>query len=1176
MSTPFSRHRIASIKTKLTLTVLVTASLVMVVMLWVLYLYVQSMLSKSIMSQQAAMVTEIADQLGGRIQLARHQLTLAATEIDSRSIHDPKKLDHILNNASSIQMIFDGGFLVVGADGKVLSEQMGLPDLLGTDLRFRDYVSEALKTGKPVLSTPFRLSVPPHTPMIAMAVPVRDNSDRILCLLVGYHTLGTEQFLTNLSAKHLGTGGYLYLLHGRTILMHPDKARILEAIPPGVNTGIDKALEGFEGSLENVNSKGQHMLSSFKRVGETGWILAANIPYDEAFKPLSILARNAIVISLFGIVISLLIVWYMARRLTHPIRQLTSHVDAVNAEEYAWRPIELRTGDEIERLADAFNAMMHEVSATKQQLKEEKDFYSGIIQNTAAPLFVLDRNHTVIFWNNAMAMLTGKSSLQMTGTRQQWSPFYPEERPVLADLVLDQTQNRIDEYYSSHSRSQYIAGAPRAEGWYADLGGKRRYIFFEAAPVCNSNGEIIAVVETLEDITDRKLAEEETAAHYAFLQTIIDAIPNPIFYKDANGLYMGCNSAFTSFFGKKQHEIIGQSLLDLMPEEYAQTSIRNDRLIFESGSSAQYETDLVRSDNLPRNVLVSKAPFFRGDGTFAGIVGAFVDITEQRTMDAQIRKMSQAIEQSPATIVITNVNGEIEYVNPKFCQTTGYSAQEALGKNPRVLKSGEMPPEGYSDLWATISAGKEWRGEFHNKRKDGTLYWEFASISPLFGKDNQVVGYLAIKEDITERKLIEAALAQNREELAAKHEELRQLFSQVEHAKREWEQTLDHLRDFVILTDAEHRVKRYNKLLADITGRKFNDIVGIDWRELINEAGFTFVAFNGQQGEIFHQRSGRSYDIVIYPIEENGIVSGNVVSINDTTDLRAITQELEKAYAELKDAQLQIFQQEKMASIGQLAAGVAHEINNPMGFISSNLGTLNKYVDRLAEFIGAADLSMAACSGSAESDKLKEIRKRLKIDYVIDDSRQLIAESQDGAGRVRRIVQDLKSFSRVDQAECALVNLNEALETTINIAWNEIKYVATLNRDFGEIPHIKCFPQQLNQVFLNLLVNAAHAIGESQGAITVRTWDQDGSVYVSVSDSGCGIPDEIKQRIFEPFFTTKEVGKGTGLGLSISYDIVRKHGGEITVVSEPGLGSTFTVRLPIDHVDAASESGHDS
>jgi two-component system NtrC family sensor kinase len=351
--------------------------------------------------------------------------------------------------------------------------------------------------------------------------------------------------------------------------------------------------------------------------------------------------------------------------------------------------------------------------------------------------------------------------------------------------------------------------------------------------------------------------------------------------------------------------------------------------------------------------------------------------------------------------------------------------------------------------------------------------------------------------------------------------------------------------------------------LADITGRAINKLVGFDWRELLQGEGFQCEAFVGTKGEVHHERTGRSYDINIYPVAHDGVLEGYVISLNDTTDLRAVTRDLQKAYAELKAAQLQIFQQEKMASIGQLAAGVAHEINNPMGFISSNLSSLNKYIDRLAEFIATSDESLQTCAASVEAEKLKALRKKLKIDYVMEDARQLIAKSQDGAGRVRRIVQDLKSFSRVDQAESALINLNDALETTINIAWNEIKYVATLTREFGEIPQIKCFPQQLNQVFLNLLVNAAHALGSTQGTITVRTWCEHDTVFVAVSDSGCGIAAENLQRIFEPFFTTKEVGKGTGLGLSISYEIIRKHGGEINVTSVVGQGTTFTVSLPV-------------
>ena len=191
------------------------------------------------------------------------------------------------------------------------------------------------------------------------------------------------------------------------------------------------------------------------------------------------------------------------------------------------------------------------------------------------------------------------------------------------------------------------------------------------------------------------------------------------------------------------------------------------------------------------------------------------------------------------------------------------------------------------------------------------------------------------------------------------------------------------------------------------------------------------------------------------------------------------------------------------------------------------------------------------------------MRRQLKIDRILTDTLNLIEESIEGVERVKNIVQNLKTFSRIDHAEVSIVHINESLDSTINIAWNEIKYVTELKREYGDIPEIICYPQQLNQVFLNLLVNAAHAMEGRPGCITLRTWCEGDQLFISVADTGCGIPEEIRQRIFEPFFTTKEIGKGTGLGLSISYDIIKKHGGEIVIDSEVGSGTTFTVMLPV-------------
>jgi two-component system NtrC family sensor kinase len=279
-------------------------------------------------------------------------------------------------------------------------------------------------------------------------------------------------------------------------------------------------------------------------------------------------------------------------------------------------------------------------------------------------------------------------------------------------------------------------------------------------------------------------------------------------------------------------------------------------------------------------------------------------------------------------------------------------------------------------------------------------------------------------------------------------------------------------------------------------------------------------------------------------------------------NLQLALEELEGAYKELKASQAKILQQEKMASIGQLAAGVAHEINNPMAFISSNLGTLDKYMHRLTEFIQTQSEVIESLQATEAMEGLKRKEKEIKLDYITEDIKGLITESLEGSERVRKIVQGLKSFARVDEAEYKYTDINECIETTINIVWNELKYKATLKKDYGKLPLTKCYPQQMNQVFMNLLINAGDAI-EKQGEILIKTWDEDGSIWASISDTGHGILKEDLHRIFEPFFTTKEVGKGTGLGLSITYEIVKKHNGEITVESEVGKGTTFTVRIPI-------------
>jgi two-component system NtrC family sensor kinase len=284
------------------------------------------------------------------------------------------------------------------------------------------------------------------------------------------------------------------------------------------------------------------------------------------------------------------------------------------------------------------------------------------------------------------------------------------------------------------------------------------------------------------------------------------------------------------------------------------------------------------------------------------------------------------------------------------------------------------------------------------------------------------------------------------------------------------------------------------------------------------------------------------------------------------------TRKLQQAIDELKNTQSKLVHSEKMASIGQLAAGVAHEINNPMSFIISNLSSLKRYTENLVEYIEGIEELMQSTGDSKIIDDCATKHKQLKIDIIRQDIADLILESLDGAERVKKIVQNLKSFSRVDKAEMQLANINECLDTTLEIIWNELKYKATINKTYGAVPLTKCYPQELNQVFMNILINAVQAI-EGKGEISIRTWLEDEKqIKVEISDTGVGIPTDNISKIFDPFFTTKEVGKGTGLGLSICYEIIKKHNGHIFVTSNAGEGSVFIISIPLIGEDADENS----
>ncbi|WP_240125268.1 ATP-binding protein [Thermomonas alba] len=281
--------------------------------------------------------------------------------------------------------------------------------------------------------------------------------------------------------------------------------------------------------------------------------------------------------------------------------------------------------------------------------------------------------------------------------------------------------------------------------------------------------------------------------------------------------------------------------------------------------------------------------------------------------------------------------------------------------------------------------------------------------------------------------------------------------------------------------------------------------------------------------------------------------------------------ELQRTVERLATTQEQLLRSEKMASIGQLAAGVAHEINNPIGYVGSNLGTLQEYSAALLALVEKYHEALFSEDPAARRQEIMQARQQLDIDYILGDLPNLLKESREGIERVTKIVQDLKDFSRVGRDQkMQPADLLQGLDSTLNIVWNDLKYKVRLEKHYSSLPLVECLASEINQVFLNLLLNASQAI-EQRGTIVLASGCDDKEVWISISDTGCGIPPEVMPHLFDPFFTTKPIGRGTGLGLAISYSIVAKHHGRIEVTSTVGQGSTFRVVLPIRQPQDATQ-----
>lgn len=589
----------------------------------------------------------------------------------------------------------------------------------------------------------------------------------------------------------------------------------------------------------------------------------------------------------------------------------------------------------------------------------------------------------------------------------------------------------------------------------------------------------------------------------------------------------------------------------------------------------------------------------------------------QRALDQEVaqRHLMAALRESelrfraiaddvPVLIWMAERDGRRSFFNQQWLNFTGRTVAEEKGEGWVAGIHAEDAERVRQVLAAAQKNHTGYSVEYRLRQAGGGYGWLQETGVPRQLKDVGFSGFVGTCFDITERKrtqhVLELArdqlekrveertreLSLTKELLEADIEERKRFQAEVESLRIKYELILNSAGIGIYGVDEAFKTTFINPAAERLLGWEAKDLLGRGVHDLVHhthpdgrsypveECPVYNAVREGEarqvEDEVFWNKNGKPFDVeyTITPMYDLERISGAVVMFNDISTRKQAERELQLSYSALKElntklveAQNQLLQSEKMASIGQLAAGVAHEINNPIGFINSNLGTLQRYVDDLLRLVDAYD---------GDVDDGRKVAKEIDLAFLRQDIVSLVGESRDGVMRVKRIVQDLREFSHVDEAEWQWTAINKGLESTLNVVWNEVKYKAEVVKEYGDLPEVYCLPHQLNQVFMNLLVNAAQAI-EGRGVITLRTRQEGEGVQIEVADTGKGIPAEILPRIFDPFFTTKPVGKGTGLGLSLAYGIVEKHKGRIEVESEEGKGATFRVWLPLSGPENATK-----